>query len=147
MSRNSTVNLFGELKLTKLTGDRRPDGRWSPTARLLVAADLPQLGGVHSVVAFSHLAMETLAFVLTARANRQPLYATVVGWLYSGSSRCHVVASQLNFHVTEAQRSQAVGVLKQLLPAPPLPCTVSVNGWQVDIPQCLSGVVDERLFA
>lgn len=62
MSRNSTVNLFGELKLTKLTGDRRTDGRWSPTARLLVATDLPQLGGVHSVVAFSHLAMETLCW-------------------------------------------------------------------------------------
>jgi len=140
--RNSTVTLFGRLEIKRLMldGSRR---LWS---YLLVAADLPQLGGEHPVVASDHLAVEALAFSLTAAAYRLPLPVSVVGWLYSTPSQGYVVANELSFHVTDVLRTQAVGVLKQLS-NPPWPREVRVNGWLVDIPKCCSGALDERLFA
>lgn len=140
--RNSTVALFGELKLKRLLLDNSRS-LWSS---LTVAADLPQLGGEHAVVASGHLAVEALAFSLTAKAYKLPLPVSVIGWLYSTPARCYVVANELNFHVTDAVREQAVGVLKQL-GSLPWQRDVKINGWKVDIVKCLSGVVDERLFA
>jgi hypothetical protein len=140
--RNSTVALFGEIKLKRLLLDNSRS-LWSS---LTVASDLPQLGGEHAVVASGYLAVEALAFVLTAKAYKLPLPASVIGWLYSTPARCYVVANELNFHVTDALREQAVGVLKQL-GSLPFPQEVQVNGWKVDILKCLSGVADERLFA
>lgn len=106
----------------------------------VLSTDLAALGAHHRMVCQSDLALETLAFTITALAHREPLHATVYGWLWSGGEWAHVVAHELLFHVPPPLREQAVNVLKQLRGAEGLPIAVTVNGWRVVLREALANV-------
>lgn len=79
------------------------------------------------------LALEALAFVVTCRAHRETLHATVHDWLWSADERAYVVAREVMFHVPPLLREQAVNVIRHLRKAQGLPQQVAVNGWQVQV--------------
>lgn len=136
MKRYNQVILDGQMSLRRVYAIR---GVLAVEA--VLTTDLAVLGGSHRVVCENDLALETLAFVLTSRAHRETLHATVHGWLWSADERAHVVAREVVFHVPPLLREQAVNVIKQLRKSQPgLPERVAVNGWQVDVREMLADV-------
>lgn len=138
MKRINHVILYGQIDLKRIYTIRR-----LLAVEILLSTDLEVLGGSHRVVCESDLALETLAFVLTAMAHKEPLTATVHGWLWSGEKQAHVVAHEVDFHVATLLREQAVAVIKQLRKTEnALPQWVSVNGWKVNIHEMLADGVE-----
>jgi hypothetical protein len=136
MKRYNQVILDGQMSLRRVYAIR---GVLAVEA--VLSTDLAVLGGSHRVVCENDLALETLAFVLTGRAHREALHATVHGWLWSANERAHVVAREVAFHVPPLLREQAVNVIKQLRKSQPgLPEWVAVNGWQVHVRETLADV-------
>ncbi|GAP12232.1 hypothetical protein BECAL_03436 [Bellilinea caldifistulae] len=137
MKRYNQVILDGQMSLRRVYAIR---GVLAVEA--VLTTDLSVLGGSHRVVCENDLALETLGFVLTGRAHREALHATVHGWLWSADERAHVVAREVVFHVPPLLREQAVNVIKQLRKAEGvLPERVAVNGWQVSLREMLADVV------
>jgi hypothetical protein len=136
MKRYNQVILDGQMSLRRVYPIRE---NLAVEARL--ETDRPVLGGCHRVVCESDLALEVLAFAITSRAHREPLAATVHGWLWSGAERAHVVAREVDFHVPPLVREQSANVLRQLRKAGGLPEQVAVNGWRVRVREVLADVV------
>ena len=138
MRRGNQVILDGKINLKRVSRVSK-----SLTVGFQVVTDPPVLGGAHPVVASDDLALEVLAFGIVALAHKEPLQATVYGWLYSGK-QVHVVADRVFFHVREELRGQAVGLLCHLR-RDCLPEIVPVNGWRVSLPDLLGDVLEAGL--
>lgn len=135
MRRNNQVILDGQVNLKRVYRVQK-----SLAVMLEVTTDLPVMGGVHQVLANDDLALEVIAFAVTTLAHKEPLLATLYGWLWSGE-QTHVVAERIDFHTRPELRSQSAGVLKHLR-RDGLPAIVPVNGWRVSVPDVLGGVLD-----
>jgi len=135
MKRCNQVILDGQMSLKRVY-----NLRGSPAVQASLTTDLTVLGGNHRVVCESELALEVLAFAVAAGAHKEPLLATVHGWLWSWDERAHVVAREVVFHVPPPVREQAVSVLRQLRKAGGVPEQVAVNGWKVRLREVLADV-------
>lgn len=135
--RNNQVILDGKIYLRRvyLVKDRL-------AVEMVVETDQAVLGGHHRVVCESDLALEALAFVITTRAHKSLLTATIYGWLWSADTHSRVIAQEIHFHVSPVERDQAVGALKHLRASRGLPEMVPVNGWQVRVREVLADALD-----
>ncbi len=129
-SRSNLVILSGTVQLARLRHASQ-----GLILEMTISTSLQVLGGRHHVVCQGDLALEVLAFGVTAWSRKELLTATVHGWLWSSSERAFVVGKDVAFHAHPDVRQQAVGVLKQLrqLALRQLPERLVVNGRAVDL--------------